>query len=100
MIYVKNASLNLDWSQLHQGGSISEGGTSLQVNTGDWRTFIPGWVEENCKQCFLCFPVCADSSIIIKDGKRTDFDFEHCKGCGVCYKVCPFNAITFEKEDK
>jgi pyruvate ferredoxin oxidoreductase delta subunit len=48
----------------------------------------------------LCVPVCPDSSIPVKDGKRLDFDFMHCKGCGVCFKVCPFGAITFAKEVK
>ena len=100
MIYVKDAKLNYDWDQVDQGGTMLKGGTSLDINTGDWRIMIPGWIEEKCKQCLLCFPVCADSAIPVKDEKRLDFDFMHCKGCGVCYKVCPFGAITFEKEDK
>ena len=100
MIYVKDATGNPDWSEMHPGGTVLEPGTSMQVKTGDWRTMIPIFVEENCKQCLLCFPTCADSSIPVVDGKRLDFDFDHCKGCGVCFKVCPFNAITWEKEDK
>ena len=100
MIYVKDANLNLTWKEVNMGGAIFEAGTSLAVNTGDWRTMIPAWIEEKCKHCFLCFPVCADSAIPIKDEKREDFAFKHCKGCGVCFKVCPFGAITFEKEDK
>ena len=99
MIYVKDANLNLAWNEIEVGGNIFGGGTSLAVNTGDWRIMIPGWIEEKCKHCMLCFPTCADSSIPVKDEKRADFDFKHCKGCGVCYKVCPFGAITFEKED-
>jgi len=100
MIYVKDANLNLPWDKVNPGGVIHGGGTSLEVNTGDWRTKIVGYVEDKCKQCLLCFPVCADSAIPVKDEKRLDFDFKHCKGCGVCFKVCPFGAITFEKEDK
>jgi len=100
MIYVKDANKNQDWNEMASGGTILQGGTSLEVNTGDWRIMIPGWVQERCKQCLLCFPVCADSAIPIKNDKREDFQFKHCKGCGVCYKVCPFQAITFEKEDK
>ena len=100
MIYVKDANLNLPWNEVNVGGNIYGGGTSLEVNTGDWRLLIPGWIEEKCKQCLLCFPTCADSSIPVKDEKRGDFEFKHCKGCGVCYKVCPFGAITWEKEDK
>ena len=61
---------------------------------------VPGFIEEKCKHCMLCVPVCPDSSIPVKDGKRLDFDFMHCKGCGICYKVCPFGAITYEKEEK
>ena len=100
MIYVKDANLNLAWNEITTGGNVYGGGTSLEVNTGDWRIMIPAWVEEKCKHCMLCFPTCADSSIPVKDEKRLDFDFKHCKGCGVCFKVCPFGAITFEKEDK
>ena len=101
MIYVKGAKLDLNWDEIETGGNILEGGTSLAVNTGDWRVMIPAFHEEKCKHCMLCFPVCADSAIPVKDGKRLDFDFKHCKGCGVCFKVCPFEgAITWEKEDK
>jgi len=100
MIYVKDANLNLSWNEISTGGTIIGGGTSAEVNTGDWRIFIPAWVEENCKHCMLCFPTCADSAIPVKGEKRADFNLKHCKGCGVCFKVCPFGAITFEKEDK
>jgi len=100
MISVKGADSNQTWNEITTGGYILGGGTSMDVNTGDWRVLIPGWVEEKCKQCLLCFPTCADSSIPVTNEKRRDFDFTHCKGCGVCWKVCPFGAITFEKEDK
>jgi pyruvate ferredoxin oxidoreductase delta subunit len=100
MIYMKDADLNLTWKEVAPAGTIIGGGTSMKVNTGDWRIMIPAWLQDKCKQCLLCFPVCADSSIPVKDEKRADFDFKHCKGCGVCFKVCPFGAITWEKEDK
>ena len=88
------------WEEISPGGAICEGGTAMQVNTGDWRTMIPAYVGEKCKHCMLCVPVCPDSSIPVKNGKRLDFDFMHCKGCGICFKICPFNAITFGKEFK
>ena len=101
MIYIKDANTNLDWDAIAPGGTILKGGSSLEVNTGDWRVMIPSFVEEKCTHCMLCFPVCADSAIPVVEGKRQDFDFEHCKGCGVCYEVCPVaGAITFEKEVK
>ena len=100
MIFVKDANLDLSWNEISTAGVILEGGSSLAVSTGDWRVMIPGWLEDKCKHCFLCFPTCADSAIPIEADKRKDFDFKHCKGCGVCFKVCPFGAITFEKEGK
>lgn len=107
MLEVKGVNLNQPWNEVDVAGTVVGGGTSEAIQTGDWRIFIPRWHEEKCIQCLLCYPTCADSSIPIVDGKRTDFDFKHCKGCGVCYKACPLykkddadKAITFEKEDK
>lgn len=57
----------------------------------------PKFIEEKCKQCLLCVPVCPDSSIPVKEGKRLDFDLDHCKGCGICEKACPFDAIIMKK---
>lgn len=100
--YIPAAEVNeaITWKDISPAGEVFEGGTSALVNTGDWRTMIPTFIEEKCKHCMLCIPVCPDSSIPVKDGKRLDFDFKHCKGCGVCYKVCPFGAIEFGKEEK
>jgi len=100
MNYIKDANTSATYKEVSMGGSITTPGSSLEVNTGDWRIMIPAFVEENCKHCMLCFPTCADSAIPVVGEKRQDFDFMHCKGCGVCYKVCPFGAITWEKEDK
>ena len=50
---------------------------------------------EKCKDCRLCFPVCPDSSIVLKDGKMAGIDYDHCKGCGICCNVCPFGALEY-----
>jgi pyruvate ferredoxin oxidoreductase delta subunit len=81
------------WQDVTPGGFVYGSGNSEFFNTGDWRTRTPAWREDKCRQCLLCFPVCPDSSIPVKDGKRGDFDFGHCKGCAICAKVCPFGAI-------
>lgn len=81
------------WRDITPGGFVYGSGNSEYFNTGDWRTRVPVWKPENCRQCLLCFPVCPDSSIPVADGKRGDFDFGHCKGCAICAKVCPFGAI-------
>lgn len=90
---------NVTWQDITSGGTISDAGNAVLFITGDWRSMRPIWIEDKCKQCLLCFPVCPDSSIVI-DGKgnRTDFDYDHCKGCGICAKVCPFKAIDFIEE--
>ena len=81
------------------GGNIYTAGNAKEFKTGDWRSQKPIWIEEKCKQCGLCFPVCPDDAIpVTKDQKRTDFNYDVCKGCMVCLKACPFNAI--EKEVK
>jgi len=98
--YLPAAQINeqITWQDITPGGMVVEPGTASLTKTGEWRVNIPTFIEEKCKQCLLCVPVCPDSSIPVKDGKRGDFDFDHCKGCGICYKVCPFDAITFGKE--
>ena len=62
----------------------------------EWSSVKPEFIEDKCKQCLLCVPVCPDSCIPVKDGKRAEFDYDHCKGCGICVKACPFGAITME----
>lgn len=86
------------WQELTPGGEIYEGGTARDVLTGEWRSNVPVWEPDKCKQCLLCAPFCPDAAIPVKDKKRLEFDFDHCKGCGICYTVCPFQAIHMEQE--
>jgi pyruvate ferredoxin oxidoreductase delta subunit len=86
------------WTDITPGGFVYGSGNSESFNTGDWRTRTPVWKQENCRQCLLCFPVCPDSSIPIRDGKRADFDFGHCKGCAICAEICPFGAIDIQTD--
>ena len=71
-------------------------GNAKEFKTGDWRSTTPVYISEKCKQCGLCWPVCPDDAIPVKDGKRLDFNYDACKGCGVCAKVCPFKAIEMK----
>ncbi len=98
-ISAKTINEESPWGELTEGLSIYEPGTSAAVMTGEWRTLTPTFVEEKCKQCLLCVPVCPDSAIPVVNKKRLDFDYDHCKGCGICVRSCPFDAITMEGLD-
>lgn len=91
---------NTPMDELTIGGNIYEAGNAKNFKTGDWRSVRPVYIEEKCKQCGLCFPVCPEDAIpIYKETlNRKDFDFDYCKGCGVCAKVCPFGAIEMREE--
>ena len=86
------------WQEMTIGGEIAEGGTARMVHTGAWRSNVPVWEIEKCKQCLLCALYCPDASIPVADGKRLDFNLDYCKGCGICVTACPFKAIHMEQE--
>ncbi|MDR1391986.1 MAG: 4Fe-4S binding protein [Clostridiales bacterium] len=91
-------SAQISWKTISPGGTIMNAGNAEEFNTGDWRSYKPLFIKENCKQCLLCYPACPDSSIPINEqGERGEFDYKHCKGCGVCENVCPFNAIEMKE---
>ncbi len=89
----KDIHENIPWQEMTVGCEIYEPGTSRLTKTGEWRSVMPIYYANRCKQCLMCTPYCPDSSIPVTDGKRGDFDLEHCKGCGICAKICPFGAI-------
>lgn len=98
---LKAVPIDVNWRDITAGGTIDSAGNAHLFKTGDWRSMKPVWLQDKCKQCLQCYPVCPDTSILIdENGKRTDFDYDHCKGCGVCVKVCPFKAIDFVEESK
>ena len=84
------------YQNLTEGMKVAGSGTSKLFNTGEWRTDTPIYIEDKCRQCLICTPVCPDSAIPVTDGKRSEFDLDHCKGCGICVKACPFGAIEME----
>ena len=88
---------NSPYTDLTEGLQLYAGGTSRLFKTGEWRTNTPVLDPDKCRQCLLCAPVCPDSSIPVKNGKRLDFDYDHCKGCVICAKACPFGAITMKE---
>ena len=88
----------VSWKEITHGSHVFEPGNAVNFKTGDWRSQRPVFISEKCKHCFLCFPVCPDSAVLLDEGKMKGFDLDFCKGCLVCMEVCPFDAI--EREDE
>ncbi|MFA5076053.1 MAG: 4Fe-4S binding protein [Patescibacteria group bacterium] len=81
-------------------------GESTKNKTGNWRTFKPVFLHDQCTGCGLCEQSCPEG-IIYPTGKTNknnknyrDTDYDFCKGCGLCAKVCPFAAITMIRDEK
>ncbi|MCR4689786.1 MAG: 4Fe-4S binding protein [Lachnospiraceae bacterium] len=94
---VKKINEQTPYEDLTEGLMMFAGGTAKEFKTGEWRTNTPVFLQEKCRQCLLCVPVCPDGSIPMDGEKRLDFDYDHCKGCGICYKNCPFGAIEMRE---
>ena len=92
---------NVSWKDITEGGTIPWAGNADLYETGSWRSEVPVWDEEKCKNCMLCFYVCPDSSILVnEESKMTGIDMNHCKGCGVCVKQCKFGALELVEDKK
>ena len=73
--------------------TIHAGLTSVEVNTGLWRTMRPIIDYDLCKGCWwVCSTFCPDGAINVKDN-LPEIDYDHCKGCLVCVAQCPPHAI-------
>ena len=64
-----------------------------------WRTEKPIVNNETCKICNMCYLVCPEGAIYIKDNKVC-IDYRFCKGCGICSNQCRNHCISMIKEDK
>ena len=73
--------------------------TSVQVETGLWRTHRPVIDRERCRHCWwVCGSACPDGAINLDAKGDPQIDYTHCKGCLVCVAQCPPQAIEVVDE--
>jgi 2-oxoacid:acceptor oxidoreductase delta subunit (pyruvate/2-ketoisovalerate family) len=72
---------------------------TVQLQTGNWRTFKPVVDSDVCIRCGTCVTFCPDGVITLGD-MGAEIDYYFCKGCGVCANECPVKAIEMVKEEK
>jgi len=96
---VTKAKTKPGWKEIPIGGLILEAGNAEKYETGDWRAFRPVKDQEKCTNCLLCWALCPDEAIVVKDGKMVGFNLNYCKGCGICAHECPVEAIKMVVEE-
>jgi len=79
-------------------GTVALGGTMADLYTGSWRTYMPITDLEKCTHCMICWIMCPDGAVVVKDGKKLGTDLQYCKGCGICATECPADAIEMRLE--
>ncbi|TEU15195.1 MAG: 4Fe-4S dicluster domain-containing protein [Hadesarchaea archaeon] len=82
--------------KLPPGAVILKAGSTVQTETGSWRSLKPVIDEKKCTGCGLCWLYCPDTAIS-KD-KPPKIDYKYCKGCGICASECPVEAIIMVAE--
>lgn len=69
--------------------------TSVEVNTGLWRTMRPVVDYDRCNRCWwICSTFCPDGAISVNTENYPVIDYDHCKGCLICTAKCPPHAIS------
>ena len=88
------------WQDLEIGAVVSEGGSTIAITTGGWRTGKKPVVDaKKCVNCLLCWVHCPEPAIITVNAQMRGYDYGHCKGCGICAEACPEDAITMVPEE-
>jgi len=75
------------------GAVMLEPGSCLAYETGSWRTQRPILDLDKCAHCLICWILCPEGAIPVKEGKVVGIDLTYCKGCGICAVECPRQAI-------
>lgn len=66
--------------------------------TGNWRTYRPVILNEQCNGCAICYARCPEGDIRMDANDKPVIDYDHCKGCLICAVECPKHAIEIIRE--
>jgi len=88
------------YMDIPKAGLITNPGSSMLNKTGTWRAFRPVFDKGKCINCMICYSVCPEEAIIVKDGKVAGANLDYCKGCGICANECPVKAYDMQEESK
>lgn len=89
------------WKEIAPGGVITEPGSSVKYDTGNWSRKTCKWIKENCINCNLCWPVCPHDAIKIDENSNMiGVDESKCTACSLCINVCPTKPKSLEIVDK
>jgi len=75
-------------------GLVARPGSSVENETGAWRTKVPKFLMQTCTGCDLCALFCPEGIVYRVDKKIYSFDDTYCKGCGICAAECPVADIV------
>jgi len=84
-------------SEIDEGFVLKTPLSSIQTKTGNWRAFRAVIDYNKCITCGICWSLCPEPAIYLKDNKYT-VDYDYCKGCGICAQECPVKAISMVRE--
>ncbi len=87
------------WQELNIGSIIDKPGSTVQYQTGDWKSQRPVIDNDKCNKCGLCYIYCPEGCIEQKIDGYFEPNLTYCKGCGICSVECPKKAITMVEEE-
>lgn len=87
-----------DWRKVAPGGTVTEPGSAVTVETGTWRSSRPVVDYDHCVHCMICWVFCPDDCFQTENGKLVGVDYFHCKGCGICTVECPKKCISMQED--
>jgi len=75
---------------------LSKPGTTVEIKTGEWKSFMPIVEASKCIKCGICQNLCPEG-IMGNPKLIPDIDYDYCKGCSICAIECPVKCIEMKR---